>query len=66
MSVSSSGMLCSDVGVKESPSFSMSISDRKIKELLDSLELTEETRSEIKLQNQNKRKNDEESTLVTQ
>ena len=65
MSVSSSGMLCSDVGVKEIPSFSMSISDTKIKELLDSLELTEETRSEIKLQNQNKRKNDEESTLVT-
>ena len=32
----------------------------KIKDLIDSLDLTEETRNEIKLQNQSKRKNDEE------
>ena len=30
--------------------------DTKIKDLIDSLDLTEETRNEIKLQNQNKRK----------
>ena len=37
--------------------------DTKIKELTDSLDLTEETRNKIKLQNQNKRKNDEERNV---
>ena len=37
--------------------------DTKIKDLIDSLDLTEETRNEIKLQNQNKRKNDEERNV---
>ena len=35
----------------------------KIKDLIDSLDLTEETRNEIKLHNQNKRKNDEERNI---
>ena len=34
--------------------------DTKTKDLIDSLDLTQETRNEIKLQNQNKIKNDEE------
>ena len=34
--------------------------DTKIKDLIDSLDLTQETRNEIKLQNQNKIRNDEE------
>ena len=37
--------------------------DTKIKDLIDSLDLTEETRNEIKLQDQNKRKNDEERNV---
>ena len=37
--------------------------DTKIKDLIDSLDLAEETRNEIKLQNQNKRKNDEERNV---
>ena len=37
--------------------------DTKIKELTDSLDLTEETRNKIKLQNQNKRKNDKERNV---
>ena len=36
---------------------------QKTKDLIDSLDLTEETRNEIKLQNQNKRKNDEERNV---
>ena len=35
----------------------------KIKDLIDSLDLTQETRNEIKLQNQNKIKNDEERNV---
>ena len=35
----------------------------KRKDLIDSLDLTEETRNEIKLQNQNKRKNNEERNV---
>ena len=35
----------------------------KNRRLIDSLDLTEETRNEIKLQNQNKRKNDEERNV---
>ena len=34
--------------------------DTKIKDLIDSLDLTQETRNKIKFQNQNKIKNDEE------
>ena len=34
--------------------------DAKRKDLIDSLELTQETRKEIRLQNQNKIKNDDE------
>ena len=37
--------------------------DTKIKDLIDSLDLTEETRNKIKLQNSNKRKNDEERNV---
>ena len=37
--------------------------DTKIKDLIDSLDLTQETRNEIKLQNQNKIKNDEERNV---
>ena len=37
--------------------------DPKIKDLIDSLDLTEETRNKIKLQNQNKRKNDKERNV---
>ena len=37
--------------------------DTKIKDLIDSLDLTEETRNEIKLQNQNRRKNGEERNV---
>ena len=37
--------------------------DTKIKDLIDSLDLTEETRNEMKLQNQNKRKNVEERNV---
>ena len=37
--------------------------DTKIKYLIDSLDLTQETRNEIKLQNQNKIKNDEERNV---
>ena len=37
--------------------------DTKTEDLIDSLDLTEETRNEIKLQNQNNRKNDEERNV---
>ena len=37
--------------------------DTKIKDLIDSLDLTQETRNEIKLQNQKKIKNDEEKNV---
>ena len=37
--------------------------DTNIKDLIDSLDLTEETRNEIRLQNQNKRKNVEERNV---
>ena len=37
--------------------------DTKLKDLIDSLDLTRETRNEIKLQNQNKIKNDEERNV---
>ena len=37
--------------------------DTKRKDLIDSLDLTEETRNEIKLQNQNKRKNEKKEML---
>ena len=37
--------------------------DTKIKDLIDSLDLTQETRNEIKLQNQNKIKNEEERNV---
>ena len=37
--------------------------DTKIKDLIDSLDLTQETKDEIKLQNQNKMKNDEERNI---
>ena len=37
--------------------------DTKRKDLIDSLELTQETKKEIRLQNQNKIKNDEERNV---
>ena len=37
--------------------------DTKIKDFIDSLDLTQETRNEIKLQNQSKIKNDEERNI---
>ena len=37
--------------------------DTKIKDLIDSLDLTEETRNKMKLQNQNQRKNGEERNV---
>ena len=37
--------------------------DTKIKDLINSLDLTQETRNEIKLQNHNKIKNDEEKNV---
>ena len=37
--------------------------DTKIKDLIDSLDLTEETRNEMKFENQNKRNNDEERNV---
>ena len=40
--------------------------DTKIKDLIDSLDLTQETRNEIKLQNQNKIKNGEEKNVREQ
>ena len=40
--------------------------DTKTKDLIDSLDLTQETRNEIKLQNQNKIKNDEEINVREQ
>ena len=38
--------------------------DTKIKSLIDSLDLTQETRNKIKLQNQDKIKNDEERNVT--